>query len=415
MRWRSASVLDGESARARGAGADSASCGQIKKLQTLYQQLKQENEAIKGAPGSPAHVTELKAKNDMINRMRQEAKHVIDTLKAKHAEDQQKLEQKLKTELDKQAAAGSAKSDPASSQGPTAHVAALTAELAACKDKISELEVNAEWLEADKQEAASRAQEAASRADALQAQLAHKEQALAVLQERVLALQAEHEARQNGLTADRELEAAVARFEREKGEQDEAARQRAAHLQDVTGKLQAAEAREAEWERRAQELEQLRQELLRKHDQESRAREEAQKELGQARAQIQHVMQAHAAAVLEQQQLLQQQAAEERDAMLASIATLQQQLRDVEEDNEKMARTATAAAGAEISAGAGALNHAGEERQRLLDVENEYRRRQEALAAAQGQCSQVEVRRESIYIGGCSKREYIYIYIYEYI
>ena len=36
---------------------------------------------MKAAPNSPAHVSELKNKNDMINRMRQEAKHVIDTLR----------------------------------------------------------------------------------------------------------------------------------------------------------------------------------------------------------------------------------------------------------------------------------------------------------------------------------------------
>ena len=60
---------------------------QILKLREMGMALKNENAALKASPGSPAHVLELNKKEELIVRLKQEAKKVIDQLKSKHAEE----------------------------------------------------------------------------------------------------------------------------------------------------------------------------------------------------------------------------------------------------------------------------------------------------------------------------------------
>ena len=77
-------------ARARADTVSAASCvRQLQKMQQIAQTLKSENNTLK-APGGVA--AELAKRDDTIQRLKQEAKAVIDKLKQKHAEELRNLQ-----------------------------------------------------------------------------------------------------------------------------------------------------------------------------------------------------------------------------------------------------------------------------------------------------------------------------------
>lgn len=142
---------------------------QIKKLaealhntQSKFKHLQQENVALKasGKTVGQADATligELAKKDELLSRMQREAKKIIDTLKSKHKEEGDTLRARYEKDLGAGKAAGG-KSDPASSQGPTAHVAMLTADVgrltAALKgagEKLKEAEEGKDGVEVSKQ------------------------------------------------------------------------------------------------------------------------------------------------------------------------------------------------------------------------------------------------------------------------
>ena len=212
-------------ARARADTVSAASCvRQLQKMQQIAQTLKSENNTLK-APGGVA--AELAKRDDTIQRLKQEAKAVIDKLKQKHAEELRNLQNENAVVL---ANAGS--SNIGGDVVTNAHLAELNADLDSCRQKIADLEVNAEFTEADKAEACARA-------DALQQQLATKDAELAGLSAQLQTLQA---AGSSG-AAEEELktaQAAVTRLEGEKARAEAAAASAAQQILQLQEALEEA-------------------------------------------------------------------------------------------------------------------------------------------------------------------------------
>ena len=114
-----------------------------KKLTALCKNLQHENIALKASGKSVGGadatlLAEMTKKDELLAKLRAEAKQVIDKLKERHRDEVAQLKAQL---------AGGGKSDPMCTQGPTAHVAMLTTEVSRLTGALKEAEEKAKIAE----------------------------------------------------------------------------------------------------------------------------------------------------------------------------------------------------------------------------------------------------------------------------
>ncbi len=271
-------------------------------LATKNKQLVNEVQALKaslgGGEGNAEVLAQLQKKDELLSRMKREAKTVIDTLKAKHAQEMEALRKETQVH-------GTTKgSNPASTDGPTAHVAALTTELQHVRDKLvqsetklskfeakcAELETELERVkeESEVQRAWSQADLEAEkvRADDLQEKLQEKEDTLARFREEtklvVQKLKSEKEAHETLKKQVEELvkerEGAVARMQEQHQHQVKALEMQVWELRqtvrDMSQQQQQVPQEPSEGDKN--KLEAMHQELQAAHEQCEQARTQLQ-------------------------------------------------------------------------------------------------------------------------------------------